>query len=90
MTDSHTLESSGNHGRGGVSLLPSEAGCAVDDRFACRDATGIEDDAAADGGFAERAFTSDASMPAGIGYLEKPFTVETLMRRLREVLDARP
>src|SRR3954447_3131031 len=40
-------------------------------------------------GFAERAFTSDGSMPAGIGYLEKPFTVETLMRRLRELLDAR-
>jgi YesN/AraC family two-component response regulator len=39
-------------------------------------------------GFAERAFTSDGSMPAGTGYLEKPFTVETLMRRLREVLDA--
>ncbi len=40
-------------------------------------------------GFAERAFTSEGSMPAGTGYLEKPFTVETLMRRLREVLDAR-
>ena len=40
-------------------------------------------------GFAERAFTSDGSMPASTGYLEKPFTVETLMRRLREVLDAR-
>ncbi len=41
-------------------------------------------------GFAERALTTDGSIPAGIGYLEKPFTVETLMRRLREVLDARP
>jgi two-component system, cell cycle sensor histidine kinase and response regulator CckA len=40
-------------------------------------------------GFAERAFTSDGSMPAGVAYLEKPFAVETLMRRLREVLDAR-
>jgi len=39
-------------------------------------------------GYAERAFTSDGSMPSGTGYLEKPFTVETLMRRLREVLDA--
>jgi two-component system, cell cycle sensor histidine kinase and response regulator CckA len=39
-------------------------------------------------GYAERAFTSDGSMPAGTGYLEKPFTVETLMRRLREVLEA--
>jgi DNA-binding NarL/FixJ family response regulator len=38
-------------------------------------------------GYAERAFTSDGSMPPGTGYLEKPFTVETLMRRLREVLD---
>jgi two-component system, cell cycle sensor histidine kinase and response regulator CckA len=40
-------------------------------------------------GYAERAFTSDGSMPSGTGYLEKPFTVENLMRRLREVLDAR-
>ena len=39
-------------------------------------------------GYAERAFISDGSMPVGTGYLEKPFTVETLMRRLREVLDA--
>ena len=41
-------------------------------------------------GFAERALTTDGSIPPGTGYLEKPFTVETLMRRLREVLDARP
>ena len=39
-------------------------------------------------GYAERAFTSNGSIPAGTGYLEKPFTVETLMLRLREVLDA--
>jgi PAS domain S-box-containing protein len=39
-------------------------------------------------GYAERAFTSNGSIPAGTGYLEKPFTVETLMRRLREVLDS--
>ena len=38
-------------------------------------------------GYAERAFTSNGSIPRGTGYLEKPFTVETLMRRLREVLD---
>ncbi|HZN98291.1 MAG TPA: ATP-binding protein, partial [Gemmatimonadales bacterium] len=38
-------------------------------------------------GYAERAFTSNGSIPAGTGYLEKPFTVETLTRRLREVLD---
>ena len=28
-----------------------------------------------------------ARMPPGTGFVEKPFTVETLMRRLREVLD---
>jgi two-component system, cell cycle sensor histidine kinase and response regulator CckA len=39
-------------------------------------------------GYAERALTHDGSVPSGTGYLEKPFTVETLMRRLREVLDA--
>jgi two-component system, cell cycle sensor histidine kinase and response regulator CckA len=39
-------------------------------------------------GYAERAFISDGSMPVGTGYLEKPSTVEPLMRRLREVLDA--
>jgi two-component system cell cycle sensor histidine kinase/response regulator CckA len=39
-------------------------------------------------GYAERAFVSNGLMPAGTGYLEKPFTVETLMRRLREVLDS--
>jgi CheY-like chemotaxis protein len=38
-------------------------------------------------GYAERALTSNGSIPAGTGYLEKPFTVETLTRRLREVLD---
>jgi two-component system cell cycle sensor histidine kinase/response regulator CckA len=38
-------------------------------------------------GYAERAFTSNGSIPPGTGYLEKPFTVETLTRRLREVLD---
>jgi two-component system cell cycle sensor histidine kinase/response regulator CckA len=39
-------------------------------------------------GYAERALTSNGSIPAGTGYLEKPFAVETLMRRLRQVLDA--
>jgi two-component system cell cycle sensor histidine kinase/response regulator CckA len=38
-------------------------------------------------GYAERAFT-EGSLPGGTEYLEKPFTVETLMQRLREVLDA--
>jgi CheY-like chemotaxis protein len=40
-------------------------------------------------GYAERVFTRNGSMPPGTGFVEKPFTVETLMRRLREVLDAR-
>jgi two-component system cell cycle sensor histidine kinase/response regulator CckA len=39
-------------------------------------------------GYAESAFTSNGSMPPDTGFVEKPFTVETLMRRLREVLDA--
>lgn len=39
-------------------------------------------------GYAERALTSNGSVPLGTGYLEKPFAVETLMRRVREVLDA--
>jgi two-component system cell cycle sensor histidine kinase/response regulator CckA len=38
-------------------------------------------------GYAERAFASNGAMPSGTGFVEKPFTVETLMRRLREVLD---
>jgi two-component system, cell cycle sensor histidine kinase and response regulator CckA len=40
-------------------------------------------------GYAERALTTNGWIPVGAGYLEKPFTVETLMRRVREVLDAR-
>ena len=39
-------------------------------------------------GYAERALISNGAVPLGTGYLEKPFTVETLMRRVREVLDA--
>jgi two-component system cell cycle sensor histidine kinase/response regulator CckA len=38
-------------------------------------------------GYAERAFVSNGAIPLETGYLEKPFTVETLLRRLREVLD---
>jgi hypothetical protein len=38
-------------------------------------------------GYAERAFTRNGAIPPGVGFVEKPFTVETLMRRLREVLD---
>lgn len=40
-------------------------------------------------GYAERALTSIGAVLPGTGYLEKPFTVETLMRRLREVLNAK-
>jgi CheY-like chemotaxis protein len=38
-------------------------------------------------GYAERALTSNGAVPTGTGYVEKPFTVETLMQRLREVLE---
>ncbi len=37
-------------------------------------------------GYSERALTTNGSVSPGTGYLEKPFTVEMLMRRLREVL----
>jgi two-component system, cell cycle sensor histidine kinase and response regulator CckA len=40
-------------------------------------------------GYSERALTSNGSIPQGTGYLEKPFTAEVLMRRLREVLEER-
>ena len=39
-------------------------------------------------GYSERALTSNGSVPQGTGYLEKPFTAEVLMRRLREVLNS--
>jgi two-component system cell cycle sensor histidine kinase/response regulator CckA len=38
-------------------------------------------------GYTEKAVGKNGSMPPGTGFVEKPFTVETLMRRLREVLD---
>ena len=38
-------------------------------------------------GYAERAMVSNGVGPSGMGYVEKPFSVETLMRRLREVLE---
>jgi PAS domain S-box-containing protein len=38
-------------------------------------------------GYSERAVTSDGAMPAGTGFVEKPFTVEQLVRRTREILD---
>jgi PAS domain S-box-containing protein len=38
-------------------------------------------------GYSERAVTSDGTMPPGTGFVEKPFTVEQLIRRTREILD---
>ncbi|HET6798306.1 MAG TPA: PAS domain S-box protein [Gemmatimonadales bacterium] len=39
-------------------------------------------------GYAERSVANNGAMPPGTAFIEKPFTVDTLMRRLREVLDA--
>jgi len=38
-------------------------------------------------GYSERALTIDGVMPPGTGFVEKPFTVEQLTRRTREILD---
>jgi PAS domain S-box-containing protein len=38
-------------------------------------------------GYTEQTIANNGSMPPGTGFVEKPFTVDTLMRRLREVLD---
>jgi CheY-like chemotaxis protein len=38
-------------------------------------------------GYTEQAALRNGSVPRGSGFVEKPFTVETLMRRLRQVLD---
>jgi PAS domain S-box-containing protein len=38
-------------------------------------------------GYTEQTIANNGSMPPGTAFVEKPFTVETLMRRLREVLD---
>jgi signal transduction histidine kinase len=38
-------------------------------------------------GYTEKAITADGVMPPKTGFVEKPFTVEQLMRRLRELLD---
>jgi PAS domain S-box-containing protein len=38
-------------------------------------------------GYAEKTITSNGALPSGTGFVDKPFTVEILMRRLREVLD---
>ncbi|MFL5403909.1 MAG: PAS domain S-box protein [Gemmatimonadales bacterium] len=39
-------------------------------------------------GYTEKNVANNGSMPPGTGFVEKPFTVDTLMRRVREVLDA--
>ncbi len=38
-------------------------------------------------GYSERAVAVDGTMPPGTGFVEKPFTVEQLIRRLRKILD---
>jgi PAS domain S-box-containing protein len=38
-------------------------------------------------GYSERAVTVDGAMPPRTGFVEKPFTVEQLVRRTREILD---
>jgi two-component system, cell cycle sensor histidine kinase and response regulator CckA len=38
-------------------------------------------------GYTEKSIANDGVMPPNTGFVEKPFTVEQLMRRLREILD---
>jgi two-component system, cell cycle sensor histidine kinase and response regulator CckA len=38
-------------------------------------------------GYTERAISVDGTMPSGTAFVEKPFTVDQLIRRLRKVLD---
>ena len=40
-------------------------------------------------GYAETTIANNGAMPEGTGFVEKPFTVDTLMHQLREVLDAK-
>jgi CheY-like chemotaxis protein len=40
-------------------------------------------------GYSERAALSNGVMPPDTGFVEKPFTVEQLIRRTREMLDGR-
>ena len=41
-------------------------------------------------GYTEKAVAAGGIMPPNTGFVEKPFTVEQLMRRLREILDETP
>ena len=41
-------------------------------------------------GYADKLPPGNGALSAGAGFVEKPFTVETLIRRLREVLDGQP
>jgi CheY-like chemotaxis protein len=38
-------------------------------------------------GYSERGVTADGMMPRGTGFVEKPFTMEQLVRRTRDILD---
>jgi hypothetical protein len=38
-------------------------------------------------GYTEKAIAVDRVMPPHTGFVEKPFSVEQLMRRVREILD---
>jgi len=38
-------------------------------------------------GYTEKAIAVDGVMPPHTGFVEKPFSVEQLMRRVREILD---
>jgi len=38
-------------------------------------------------GYSDKAITPDGILPPGTGFVEKPFSVDQLMQRLREILD---
>jgi two-component system, cell cycle sensor histidine kinase and response regulator CckA len=38
-------------------------------------------------GYSDKAITPDGILPSGTGFVEKPFSVDQLMQRLREILD---
>jgi CheY-like chemotaxis protein len=39
-------------------------------------------------GYSDKAITADGILPPGTGFVEKPFSVDQLMQRLREILDS--